>query len=299
MTDPEAGRRGALLVALAACLWGTNGTARALGPDAASPIAVGAVRMVGGGAVLVAVAVARGFRPRWREWATTRTAVAVLAMAAYQPLFFGGVSRAGVAVGTVVGIGTSPIAGGVLGRLVRREPLDRRWLAATALGLAGAALLATAGGGGAGDDLAAGLALAIGAGVAWAVYLVATADLVEQRDTGEVTAVVFGAAGLLLVPVALVSGVGWVGTGGGALLAAHLCLVTTAVAYPLCNRGLRSVGAARAATLSLAEPATAAVLGLAVLDERLAALGWAGLALVAAGVVVLASGQVRNRSSVS
>jgi DME family drug/metabolite transporter len=37
-------------------------------------------------------------------------------------------------------------------------------------------------------------------------------------------------------------------------------------------------------TLTLAEPLTAAVLGVALLDERIGALGWIGAAAVAAGL---------------
>jgi DME family drug/metabolite transporter len=66
------------------------------------------------------------------------------------------------------------------------------------------------------------------------------------------------------------------------------------VAYPLMARGLQAVGVGATATLTLAEPATAAVLGLVVLDERLTAAGWAGLALVAGGVVVEATGAARR-----
>jgi drug/metabolite transporter, DME family len=42
-------------------------------------------------------------------------------------------------------------------------------------------------------------------------------------------------------------------------------------------------------SLTLAEPAVAAVLGVAVLDERLPAASWGGLAVLAAGLVLLAA----------
>jgi drug/metabolite transporter, DME family len=283
---------GAQLVVAAAVLWGTTGTARDLGPDGASPVAVGALRVVLGGALLYVVARRAGFRFDRRRWPTGPLAVAIVTIAAYQPLFFAGVSRAGVAVGTVVGIGSSPIVGGLLGRLLRHERLGWQWLAATTLGIGGAALLA--GAGDAGDDVATGLFLAVGAGCSYAVYVVASATLLDHHPPRDVGGVVMGGAGVLLVPVALIGGIGWLGEADGLAMAAWLAGPTMLVAYPLMARGLREVGVGATATLTLAEPATAAVLGLLVLGERLEPAGWVGLVLVAAGVVVEAT---RRRSS--
>jgi DME family drug/metabolite transporter len=266
---------GALLVVVAAASWGTNGTARELLADDAPPVGVGAVRLVVGGLLLLAWK-----RPPVRGWPAAPLLLAVASMAAYQPLFFAGIDRAGVAVGTVVGIGTSPIAGGLLGRVVRHERLGARWWSATALGLAGAALLAASEDDGGGDRLVVGLLLACGAGVAYAVYVAASATLLDRGEPDDVAAVVLGLAGVVLVPVAAGAGLGWTGEAGGLALAAWLGVVTVALAYPLLAAGLARVGVGATATLTLAEPATAAILGLAVLGERLAPAGWAGLALL-------------------
>jgi drug/metabolite transporter, DME family len=371
-----------LLVVTAAVLWGTTGTARALGPDDASPTAVGAVRLMVGGACLVAAA-------RWGRWLTTtpdrsgassgpgddgggghrravpsgepatpvpsgepgtsvpsvgpgddgggghrravpsgepatpvpsgepatpvpsgepatpvpsggpgdadatgtwRThlgvGVAALAMAAYQPLFFGGVARTGVAVGTVVGIGSSPVFAGVLGIGVRGERPGGRWLAATALALAGTGLLV---GTGSSDDVdPAGIALALGAGLAYAVYVLASKLVLDAGwPPDALTVRVFGWAGLALVPVALVAGIGPLLSPGGLLMVAHLGIVTVAVAYVLFGRGLQGVGVGTAGTLTLAEPATAALLGIVVVGERFGGTTALGVALIATGLVVL------------
>jgi len=79
----------------------------------------------------------------------------------------------------------------------------------------------------------------------------------------------------------------------GLLVVLHLGLVATALAYFLFARGLRSVPAVHAVTLSLAEPLTAATLGILVLKERLTPEATIGMALVLAGLVVL--GTARSR----
>ncbi len=208
-------------------------------------------------------------------------------MAAYQPLFFGGVARTGVAVGTMVGIGSAPVFAGILGSLGRGERPGRRWAAATALALAGTLLLVGAGGG---DDVdLPGIAMALGAGASYAVYVAASKALLDRGHRPDaVVARALGLAALLLVPVAVVSGQGPLVTPGGLLMAAHLGLVTMVVGYLLFGRGLAGVGVAVAGTLTLAEPATATTLGIVVLGERPGAVTVVGLALVAAGLVTLA-----------
>ncbi len=57
-------------------------------------------------------------------------------------------------------------------------------------------------------------------------------------------------------------------------------LATTALAYVLFGTGLRSTPVATVATLSLAEPVTAFVLGVTVVGERPTTLGWVGAAVV-------------------
>jgi drug/metabolite transporter, DME family len=296
-----------LAVLLAATVWGTTGTARALGPDDASPTAVGAARLVVGGACLVLVGWRQGWlsaprtdsvrRPWRRGGATPVFLVSVGAMAAYQPLFFGGVDRTGVAVGTMVGIGSSPVFAGLLGIVVRSERPGRRWLAATALAVAGTLLLVGAGDR---DDVdPTGLALALGAGLAYAIYVLATKLLLDGGSAPDaLTARVFGCAGLVLLPAALAAGIGPLLSPGGLLMVAHLGIVTVAVGYVLFTRGLTGVGVAAAGTLTLAEPATATLFGIAVLGERPGGAALAGLALVAAGIVLLVTNHRRGRVAV-
>ena len=80
----------------------------------------------------------------------------------------------------------------------------------------------------------------------------------------------------------------WLASPDGLAMAVWLGAVPTALAYILFAHGLRLLPASQVATLTLAEPVTAAALGAIVLGERPGAPAVAGIALVIAGLVVLA-----------
>ena len=277
---------GALLVLTASVLWGTTGTAQTLAPPGVSPIAVGTARMVFGGVALVLGALLKG---GWRggpRWPVLPTLLATAGVAGYQLLFFAGVARTGVAVGTIVGIGSSPILAGLLTWLIWRQWPGRRWLAATGLAILGCALLILAGSGGVRVDVL-GMFLAMGAGLAYAVFTMASKVLLADRPAHVVTAVVFGLGVLLMLPLWLYLDMSWLAEPRGLLVGLHLGIVTMAVAYLLFTQGLRQVSAATAVSLTLAEPLTAGLLGIFVVGEQLAPIAWLGIGLLFAGLLVL------------
>ena len=98
----------------------------------------------------------------------------------------------------------------------------------------------------------------------------------------------FSIGAIALVPTYVVRSLAWLPTARGVALAAFLGVVPTAIAYQLFARGLRHLPGSTVTTLTLAEPATAVVLGALVLGERPGARAVAGMALVGAGLVLLA-----------
>ena len=279
-----------LLVLLAALCFGTTGTAQALGPAGIDPAAVGAARIACGGALLVlfALVVRRGGGPLWTRGARRVVLAGAAGVAAYQASFFAAVDATGVAVGTIVALGSAPALTGALewGLLGRRP--TARWAAATALASAGVVLLALGGGAEAGIS-PVGVGLAVVAGGAYATYTLASKRLLDDGHAPEdAMAALFGLGAVALAPVLLLSGPGWLATGGGLALVLFLGVVPTAVAYVLFARGLRGVQASEAATITLAEPVTAAALGVFVLGERVTGGGALGAALVLGALVLLA-----------
>ncbi|TYB69584.1 EamA family transporter [Nonomuraea sp. PA05] len=291
-------RNGPLAVVAASVLWGTAGTAGLL--VSADSVALAAARLVIGGAALALVAGA-GLKSAVKPGLL----LGAVAVAAYQLCFFAAVSRTGVAVGTVVAIGSGPVFTGLLSWVLHGRRPTRRWSAATAAAIFGCAALIVGGGAEAGAGAGAqagteagvqagaqmvvGVGLALLGGLLYAFYAVMAARAIGQGgQSNAVMGVMFGGAALIMVPVLAVSGVGWIGEPRALLAVLYLGLGTTALSYFLYGRGLRTTPVATAATLSLAEPAVAALLGLVVLGERLAPVSIAGLVLLGLSLVAVA-----------
>lgn len=289
----------ALLVLAAAVLWGTTGTAQALGPHGIDPLFVGAGRLVGGGALLVAFAALQGWRRSrrggtpWRPWRTREgwrqapwrdLLVSSGCVAAYQLCFFAGVSRAGVAVGTLIAIGSAPVFTGLVAWLAGQGRPGWLWAAATVLAVGGCGFLVLGGTPGGHDTDPWGVVLALGAGLSYAGYTVGSKRLVTVLSTPTVAmAAVFGGAGALLLPVLIVKSAQ---PAGAVTVVAYLALVPTAVAYVFFGRGLSGLAAPIVATLSLAEPLVASILGITVLSEAVTWNRLAGAVLIFGGLAL-------------
>ena len=221
--------------------------------------------------------------------------MAALLVAAYQLAFFKAVATTGVAVGTMVAIGSGPLFAGLFSLLFHAERPDRRWLIATALAVAGLLVLFIPAPGSTTEVKTTGVLLALAAGASYAGYTLAIKRLLPGNSSDAVIAVVFTLGGVLLLPFLFSSDLGWAVTPGGLLVILHLGLVATALAYLFFARGLRSVPAVHAVTLSLAEPLTAAALGILILRENLTPTAAVGMGLVLTGLVVL--GTTRSRKA--
>jgi DME family drug/metabolite transporter len=297
MTDDLAQRRRSVLEVLgAAVLFGTTGTTASFAPPGVSSVSIGSARLVIGGAGLIATLPLLGGsrRSAISLWQDRWGFVAGLMTALYQLAFFGGVSRAGVALATLVTIGSGPIFVGLLSWLLLRERPTGSWWASTAVCLAGLVLLTFDGSGQPGVE-AGGLLLALASGFGYAVYTVAAKRLMNRGvHAPEVMASAFSLGGLILLPVLLWSGAAWIASARGLAVALWLGIATTTVAYFLFGRGLRVLPAGPTATLVLAEPLVATILGVFILGEHLGIAGWAGAALVAAGLGLQGLASIRS-----
>jgi DME family drug/metabolite transporter len=175
------------------------------------------------------------------------------------------------------------------------RPLSRRWAAGTAAGVLGLLVLAVSRTGGpehatgtGGARPLLGIALGLVAGLTYALYSWGAARVMRRGlPSRPVMGVVFGSGGVLLLPVLLLTGAPIVETGHNLAVVAYLALVPMFLGYLLFGRGLSAVPASTATTLSLLEPAVAAAIAVLVLHEALPALGWVGMAILLASLVLL------------
>jgi len=273
-------------ILIASIFWGTTGTAQAFAPEGAQPAVVGAIRlMVGGSAMLLMALSLRAFQnsPPWPKKATFFAACGV---AIYQLCFFAGVAKTGVAIGTLVTMGSSPVFAGLLGWVILRERPGLRWGIATLFAVLGCGLFVAAGGGTARFD-PVGILAALGAGGGYAIYSVCGKETVSNRSSLAGTAVICSSAALLLLPVLLWGDLRWLTQPRGLFVALHLGLIATATPYLLFARGLLTTPVATAVTLTLAEPLTAGTLGVLVLHERFTPLTMTGVACILSGLLIL------------
>ena len=276
---------GTWLILAAAMLWGTTGTSQALAPEGSTPAAIGALRLLLGGSALALYAWLKGGL-RKQSWPVKQTFLAGGFIALYQISFFWAVAKTGVAVGTIVAIGSSPVFAGILEYLTRKKRPGRRWYLSTAIAVVGCLLLLLQSG-----DVQIngwGILLALLAGFSYASYALGIKLLLPGRSAEGVTTVVFCLGALFLLPLLFKADLHWLGEIKGWLMLLHLGLLATALSYWLFANGLTTVPTSTAVTLSLAEPLTAALLGVLVVGERLNMTAISGLAMILSALLLLA-----------
>lgn len=280
MTD----RLAPFLILMAAILWGTTGTAQAFAPSTAHPIAIGATRLAVGGLFLFVILLITG-KVDFRNWPIKTTVLAALSMALYQPLFFSAVSITGVAIGTVVAIGSAPILSGVIEWIFLKKLPTLVWWGATFLSILGCLMLFMDKESVYADPL--GILMAIGAGLAFASYTVISRDMIGSNSSLSVVAVVFTLSAIFLAPFLFIFDMSWITNLRGVTVSIHLGIVATGIAYLLFARGLIYVPSSTAVTLALAEPLTAALLGVFLVGETLHVTAWLGICLLMLGIGIL------------
>ncbi|WKA50422.1 EamA family transporter [Planococcus liqunii] len=280
-------------VLLGAMLWGTTGTAQSFIDGTAHPLTIGALRLsIGGFTLLAFVLWTKKLKLRSIPWKAVLLSAATMAL--FQPLFFSSVQLTGIAIGTVVAIGSAPVFSGILEWAVLKRKPDRIWSMATGLAIIGCLLLFADKDAPAVDP--AGILLALGAGLSFATYAGVSKKVLERMDAVPAVAVIFSLSALYLMPFLFFFDLSYIAAPENLGVILYLGLGATSLSYILFSSGLKLIPSSSAVTLSLAEPMTAALLGVFIVGEVLTGIAWVGVLLLLGGILVLTFGRKKADS---
>ncbi len=284
-TNKHAGRSVGLSL-LGNGLAGTAGTVAAIyAINTPSPV-IGFVRLFIGAITLLILAPFLGGKLSQLPRLITRPGVWIMgaSSASYQVFFFASVDRTGVATAALITVGCIPVSAGIVGWIFLRERPSKIWYISTAIAISG---LIVASLGELQTNDATGLIFAVIAGSGIGAYI--NAAKIEVRAGGHSTqlpgmAFLLGSIGLFFVVRSDLLQVEW--TTQTILLAVYLGAVTMGIANGIQMLGLRGINPGVASTMMLADPVTAAVLGVVVLGEAVTLNGTVGLILVVIGLAM-------------
>jgi DME family drug/metabolite transporter len=283
-------RAGILAVLGAALCFGTTGTTQQLGVPDISPLAVASARLICGSLFLFIFAYfqrsSRGeIRMPVRDLVICGSGIGL-----YQLTFFSAVHSTGIAIATVTALGSAPTFSAIVAYIVLRERPQRSWYLGTSVTILGIVLVGTANG--VESFNLKGVALAALAGLGFAIFnVICRKSLARGAQDLWLTATTFGVAALVSFPFLFTQNPEWILTLKGFVTVLWLGLVTTSIGYVLFMFGLKRIESSKAATVVLAEPATATILAAVVIGEELVFKSYLGIAVVALGILYISRAQ--------
>jgi DME family drug/metabolite transporter len=288
-------RAGILAVLGAAFCFGTTGTTQQLGVPDISPVAVASARLLCGSLFLFLFAFLIERRNSKYRMPRTDLLIAGCGIAIYQLTFFSAVDSTGIAIATVTALGTAPTFSAIVAYLILREKPLLNWYLGTSVTIIGIVLVGTANGV-EGFNLL-GILLASIAGLGFAIFNVICRKSLEKGASDIwVTAQTFSVAAIASAPFLFAESPVWLTTRNGILTTLWLGIFTTSVGYILFMYGLKRIPSSLAATVVLAEPATATILAAVVIGEPLVAQSYLGIATVALGILYISKSKRASAS---
>jgi DME family drug/metabolite transporter len=282
--------------------------ARALRPVAATraPLTTAGVPVPAGvavpvpGAAPASVPVPGAVAYPSRRQRFVRITVTGAGLTLFQAAYFCAVKSTGLAVATVVTLGSGPVLIALVARAAMGERLGRGGACAVVGAPVGLAVLVLGGGGAAVRP--AGVLLAVVSAAGYAGITLLTRWYGRHGTGGDPLTTSlwsFGICAAVLLPAAGTQGL-WphaVHLGRTLALLGYLACVPTALAYALYFAGAAVLRAATVSVVALIEPVSAAVLAVTVLGEHLTAATVAGTLVLLLAVAALAWEEARQPST--
>ncbi|NEE01900.1 DMT family transporter [Phytoactinopolyspora halotolerans] len=283
-------KRGWGLFLAMSLIWGIPYLLIKVAVEDLSPATIVFGRTAIGAALLLPVAIARGYlRPVLRHW---RALLAFTAIEICMPWLLLGYAEQRLSSSlTGLLIAAVPLVGAVLVTATGHERIDGRRVVGLLVGLVGVAALV-------GFDVATGDLWAVaaigGVAIGYAVGPIILARHLAGLPGLGVMALALSIAAVAYVPVGIAQ---WPSTTPESevwLSVAGLGLICTALAFVVFYQLIAEVGPARSTVITYVNPAVALVLGIVILDESFTVTTAIGFALILTGCV-LATARDRKR----
>ena len=260
--------KGPLLILLGSVCFSFSGTFQQYAPSGATPFTITEARMLIGAAGLL-------------FWCLLSGKFSV----SFQLLFFSSVLKTGVAVGTVVAIGSTPIWTAIIEKTFFNKSPRSVWFIATAIAVVGIILLNLQNFSGQVNILYTFLPLL--AGLAYALEIVFAKEAMKGSSSEVCMMIVMALVALFNLPSLFFNELTWAFTSRGILVCLGLGLVTASMAFALFFGGTKTTPAAVASTLGMAEPLGAALWGITLLHEPCTLTTLSGIVLILLSLILL------------
>lgn len=220
----------------------------------------------------------------WKTLPWFYIGICVCCILAYSPLFFFSVKAVGVSTTAVVAIGVTPLWTAILEKILFGNKPPISWYIATFLAIAGIVHMNA-------ESIKAGSMLyaflPIAAGFVYAVLLVSTPKVMEYIPAETTMMIVMGISALIMSPVIFFFPCDWIFTHRGLIVVFGIGIISVGLAFSLFMTGLKYTGSVIGATLGLAEPIGASIIGILFLGEPISRLQVGGLHLLFGSIILL------------
>lgn len=272
-----------LFIILSAILWGTTGTSQAFLSNSIPPLVVATFRMLIGGSFLFIVS----FFDKENKIKDLKNKKSILissiCISIYQPFFFIGVSRLGVALGTILAISSAPIFTGIINKFLNIK-IKKQWITATIISIIGCVFIFYNKNQTKFDII--GSVSALLAGLSYALFVVNSKNAFINNSRITTNGVIFFFGAILLSPILLIYNNSYQILKSDIIPLLHLGIIATSLAYSLFAIGIKKTTDTKAVTYTLAEPLTAALLGILLLKESYTLNTLIGIILIFIGLII-------------
>lgn len=208
-----------------------------------------------------------------------------LGFAGFMPMFSRGFDRTGVAVAAVLAIGMAPVFTGILSWVFHRHVPSRNWVIGTAFAIVGLTGLSWPTEAVKVDAL--GVMFAIAAAFAYSWQAVGMQMISQRHSSFQSVAPILTFGAIVQAPLSLGGDFSFLSEPKFIAGVIYGGIATAGIAYGLFTYGISRIGTATAVTVGLMEPLTAAAMGVLMLGETVAPIGYVGIVLILIGLVIV------------